>query len=138
MYTGLAGASPRTATPPYGDILSRSGIQGGKSNDLRIAECSPRKLELWYRECLLQGVPAFPCHAKESSGTHCRSPKTGAVGLTEVLLKTVRRAVLLASLCLLLATVAAGQGFDEYTLATFLRNQELQHFGAVEGTEANT
>ncbi len=59
-------------------------------------------------------------------------------GLTEVLLKTVRRAVLLASLCLLLATVAAGQGFDEYTLATFLGNQELQQFGAVEGTEANT
>src|SRR2546427_12665529 len=87
---------------------------------------------------LLQGVPAFPCHARESSGTHCGSPKTGAVGLTEVLLKTVRRAVLLASLCLLLATVAAGQGFDEYTLAAFRHAQLIQQHGTVEGTEANT
>jgi predicted Zn-dependent protease len=54
-----------------------------------------------------------------------------------VVVKASRQAALVASLCLLQATVGAGQQLDEYTRAAASRNYYIQRFGIVEGTEAN-
>ena len=53
-------------------------------------------------------------------------------------MKASRQAVWLASLCLFLASVAAGgQGIDEYTLEAAYRGYLRQQVGTVEGTQAN-
>jgi Zn-dependent protease with chaperone function len=51
--------------------------------------------------------------------------------------KASRQVITLGSVCLIVASLAAGQEWNEYTLATAYRYQLIQQYSTVEGTPAN-